>query len=229
MALASLIVIRHAQAEHHVTGLTGGWTDTGLTALGRHQALRLARRLETELRGVPLALYTSDLRRTAETAAYVGEALGVHPVPCRALREFDNGMAAGKTLGEARLLEAPRRPPYEDWQPYPGAETTRRFRARVAALLDSLREGPDALAVLVTHEGTLRHIVWWWLGLDLEAAAGRSVECLPTGLTVLRTNAWGERVIERLNDTAHLADPERAEPLRWRSAPVAEEQEEKEP
>jgi len=50
--------------------------------------------------------------------------------------------------------------------------------------------------VLIAQGGTLRHIVWWWLGLDLAAAAGRTVECLPRGISVLRTNPWGQRSIE---------------------------------
>ena len=33
----AIIIVRHGQSEHHVRGLTGGWTDTPLTALGHGQ------------------------------------------------------------------------------------------------------------------------------------------------------------------------------------------------
>jgi probable phosphoglycerate mutase len=33
-----IILIRHAESEHNILGLTGGWSDTQLTDKGRKQA-----------------------------------------------------------------------------------------------------------------------------------------------------------------------------------------------
>src|SRR6266540_5612451 len=96
----SLVVVRHAQSEHHVRGLTGGWTDTGLTELGHEQALLLAARLKAELAGAPITLYVSDLRRCLETAAPIAQAVGTEIVREPRLREHNNGAAAGLTVAE---------------------------------------------------------------------------------------------------------------------------------
>jgi phosphohistidine phosphatase SixA len=39
--MQELILVRHAEAEHLVSDLTGGWTDSSLTNRGRRQAERL--------------------------------------------------------------------------------------------------------------------------------------------------------------------------------------------
>ncbi len=203
--MRTLIVIRHGESEHHLNGLTGGWTDCGLTDLGRRQASLLAERLARELAGQPpLRLYYSDLKRAAETAATVAQALGLEAIPMRELREFNNGQAAGLTIAEAESIELPRTYPILDWQPYSGAETYRRFYERVAAAMDDLDRREANAALIVTHGGTHNLIVAWWLKLGAEALDQVSFAAATTGVTVLTHNRWNERTIERLNDTAHL-------------------------
>ena len=96
-ALNRIILIQHCQSEHHVNGMTGGWTDTPLTHLGRQQAAAIAARLKRDLAGTPCRLYASDLKRAAQTAEIVAEelALTVQHVP--GLREFNGGAATGRT------------------------------------------------------------------------------------------------------------------------------------
>jgi probable phosphoglycerate mutase len=88
------ILVRHAQSEHHVLGLTGGWTDTPLTALGHEQSRLVAARLTDELGVTPVRLYSSDLVRAHETARHIGEAFGVEAVLDERLREHNNGECA---------------------------------------------------------------------------------------------------------------------------------------
>ena len=45
LSMRDLVLLRHGEAEHHVRGLTGGWTDLALTAEGRRQANTAAVRL----------------------------------------------------------------------------------------------------------------------------------------------------------------------------------------
>ncbi len=201
-----IILIRHGQSRHHVEGLTGGWTDTDLTDLGRQQAASLARRLAGELEGVSCHLLCSDLLRASQTAEIVGESLGVDPVRVPELREFNNGIAAGMTLEEAAPHQVDRAGYPLDWQPYPEAETWRSFYLRIEDCMQTLTAEHDGLGIIVTHGGSLVNAVVWWLGLGLGAWEGTLMAfgVDPTSITVLRTNHFDERMVERLNDTAHL-------------------------
>lgn len=200
-----ILLVRHGQSIHHVTELTGGWTDTGLTELGHRQAARVAERLARELEGTPYALYTSDLKRASETAGPIGAALGVAPIPEPDLREYNNGVAAGKTREQVAQMQAPRTYPLVDWRPHPGSETWREFFARTASCMERLTATGDPL-LIVSHGGTLRNAIIWWLRLGAEAAEHLSFDIDPTSISALRVNQWGERTLAKLNDTGHLGD-----------------------
>jgi broad specificity phosphatase PhoE len=197
-----LLLVRHAEAGHHVQDLTGGWTDSDLTRRGQRQAELLALRLQRELSGRTVDLLSSDLRRALQTASILSQALGISIRSEPALRDLNNGQAAGLSHAAAETLRRPHSEPFLDWIPYPGAESWRQFSERVNAFLESFIPEQDRPAVLVTHGLTIHAIVQWWLGLGTERRVHFSAE--PGSLTVLRTTRWQERSIERLNDTAHL-------------------------
>jgi len=201
--LASIILLRHGQSVHHVTDLTGGWTDTGLTALGRRQASCVAARLAREIADAPYPLYTSDLLRASQTAAIIGRALNIAPAPEPGLRGYNNGIARGLTRQEADRIQAPRSRPFIDWRPCPESETWREFYTRTSSCMERLHATGQSL-LIVTHGGVLINSIIWWLRLGVEQAERVSFDAAPASITVLRINQWGERTIERLNDTAHL-------------------------
>lgn len=200
--MASIILIRHGQSEHHVNGMTGGWTDTDLTEVGRRQAGCLASRLRREMADVTCRMYCSGLKRALQTAEIVGREIGVTPIPIPGLREFNNGTAAGKSQKEAKEYAREPVEPLLDWQPYPQAETWRQFYLRVSTCMDRLVQEQDNPLILITHGGTIANIVTWWLRLDMDMRV--SFDAFPASISVLRVNQWDERTVERLNDTAHL-------------------------
>jgi broad specificity phosphatase PhoE len=199
-----IILVRHAQSQHHVNGLTGGWTDTGITDLGRRQAAYLASRLKQELEGVPVRFYCSDLKRASQTAEIVGQEIGVAPQLVPELREFNNGIAAGMLREEADKIRRDPTEPFFDWQPYPQSETWGQFYWRVAGVMERLVEEQEDLLLLVMHGGTLVNIVGWWLQLSSVGFSKVSFNAQPTSISVLYTDRWGGHELERLNDTAHL-------------------------
>lgn len=199
-----LIVVRHGQSEHHLNGMTGGWTDLPLTSLGRKQAASTAERLGTLLRGAPVSVFSSDLQRASMTAEPIARQLGVPVIREAGLRELNNGSAAGRTQQEARALALPRSGPVIDWQHYPGAETWRIMTARVARCMSALDARSAACAVVVSHAAACTAVVRWWLGvMDLDAHP-ITFEFDPCSITELRRSAWGEPMIQRLNDVSHL-------------------------
>jgi probable phosphoglycerate mutase len=174
-----------------------------LTELGRRQAACLAERLQHELAGRTCLHYCSELKRAAQTAQIIAQATGVEPITELGLKEYNNGLAAGRSWGEAERIMRPMREPRVDWRPYPQAETQREFYLRVAEGMERLTRDPAPL-LLVTHGGTITNIVAWWLGLQLDQMSRVSFPVAPASLSVLRINHWNEHVLERLNDTAHL-------------------------
>ena len=87
-------VVTHPEASHHVDGLVGGWHDSHLTDRGLAQAEKIARFLRA---AIPVEsrvqLVSSDLSRTAQTAAAVGSAMGVETEFDADLREKSYGVA----------------------------------------------------------------------------------------------------------------------------------------
>ena len=203
-----IVLIQHCQSEHHVTNLTGGWTDTPLTSFGRQQADCVAARLGQEIGSIPCVLYCSDLRRALQTAEAIGEVLGLTAHPISALREFNTGVAAWKTEDWAEAHVAPR--PHKggglDRQPFPEAETERRFYERVCQCMDQLCQGNDSMLILVSHGGTIKAIISWWLQLDAERFDLVSFHTTPASITVLHESSWHQQALVRLNDRSHLYD-----------------------
>ncbi len=197
-----LILIRHAQAEHHIQEITGGWSDTDLTREGIYQSMLLAARLRSEMEGVPACLVTSNLRRAMHTATIIGQTLGIAPQIQPALADLNNGIAAGKTHAEAKTFALPPSEPILDWKPYPEAESWRQFFDRVSLFIDQFNAPLQTAAILVTHSANIHVIIAWWLQLSIESRT--HFEVAPASITVLKQNQWGERAIERLNDVAHL-------------------------
>jgi broad specificity phosphatase PhoE len=201
MESAELIVVRHGQAEHMVKGLTGGWTDTPLTELGRRQAELTGPALAALIGDRPFAFYASDLARAAETAGILARSLGVKPALVPALRELNNGEAAGLTEQQAARIANPITEPLLDWAPYPGAESWRQMSERVVEFLAGPRH---ELTVLVLHGGSANAAITWWLGLGIGEKM-ISFELDPCGISRFAVNKWGERTVVKLNDTGHLA------------------------
>lgn len=207
-----VIVARHAQSEHHVQGLIGGWTDTPLTALGHEQSKRLAARLKSELGDARITIYTSDLQRALQTAEHVAAAFGVAPgdvVTDKRLREHNNGEAINMTLVAAREKYAGvfDHPWKIDERPFPGAETGRELYERVGGFVDSLRDD-GAVPIVVGHGNSIVCIIARWLMLTPEALEPIGFGVATTSITTLTRDRYDLPMVERVNDVGHLAGME---------------------
>jgi broad specificity phosphatase PhoE len=85
---------RHGESEYNVEGRIGG--DAPLSPRGALYAERLAEAMRARAKGASVALWTSTLRRTTETA----ERLATPTRPWRALDEIDSGVCDGMTYSE---------------------------------------------------------------------------------------------------------------------------------
>ncbi len=200
-----LLFVRHGESEHHVNGLTGGWTDTPLTDRGVRQAEATAAHLARQCADTAARLFTSDLERASMTAAAIGRTLGIEPTADAGLRELNNGDAAGLSEPQAEQIAIPRSEPLIDWRPYPNAESWRMMADRVWSSLDRVAEAtPDQVAVVVGHGNMGVVVLQWWLGLRARIGPGMHFDFAACSVSEGRINEWGERTLVRHNDTGHL-------------------------
>lgn len=201
-----IILVRHGEATHHTEHLTGGWTDSELTAAGCAQIEIVAAKLVLDLAGknANWRILSSDLKRARASAEILAAALPQHRdvEPCVFLREKNNGQAAGLTETAAKKLFCP--PPTDteiDHRNYPGGETRREFYQRTLQGLSQKADWEQENLLIVAHKGTIQNIIFAWLGLDMDQVRAQhvSVDVLPASVSVLGINKWGEHALFLLN------------------------------
>jgi broad specificity phosphatase PhoE len=161
-----ILLARHGQSDWNATRRWQGHADRPLTEKGRAQATALAERLaHIELD----AVYSSDLRRAADTARAVAEAQGLELVQRPALREVDVGSWSGLTREEAeeRFPEGFARwregfPGWDDGEEYD--EMAQRVIGAVTEIALAHEEGRT---LVVSHGGPIRAIHAAALELDV--------------------------------------------------------------
>ena len=200
----TIILIRHAECEHHLTDLTGGWTDDDLTGHGMKQAEVLASDIHREYSEYKPMIYSSDLKRTKQTASVIAKLFETNFLALQGLNEHNNGLAANKTVNNAKKHALKRTEPILDWRPYVGAESWREFYKRVCDVMDDVYERDENLQILVSHSATIMNIVAWWLYIDIELLKKISFNVLPASITVLKLSKSGEHILDTLNCVSHL-------------------------
>lgn len=203
--IKNLYIIRHGQADHLVgERLTGGWTDSLLTSLGKKQAALTGKKLSKIINQSDFDFFCSDLERAAHTATIIGKHILSTPTCVKALRELNNGDAANLTTDEAKKIALPVTEPMIDWVHYPNAESWRDMTNRVFQFMNSISESSKENVVIVTHRGIVVSIIDWWLELNETYINKISYDIDPCSITYLRVNKWGEKTISKMNDTSHM-------------------------
>lgn len=151
-----ILLARHGETDYNAAPRrVQGRLDVPLNDRGREQARALAR----EAARHPIeALWSSDQRRAVETAAIVGEAIGLEPRADPRLAEADWGD------WQDRLVEDIAREEPELWERwgrsepdwcFPGGESLEEHMRRTWAALDDVA-ADGVLALVVCHGGTIR-------------------------------------------------------------------------
>ena len=195
-----LIFVRHGESEHHTNGLTGGWTNTPLTRLGREQISAAATKLRDRYFSTA-ALYTSDLKRAEESARIIGLEINCEPVLLPELREINNGDAANLTLVQASGIQYPEPEIADlDWRPYDNAETWREMAARMASALTRMENNEAETTIVVGHGNSGQALILEWLGLPPDCRVSFNFDTAST--TELRINSSRLHEIESLETTS---------------------------
>jgi len=150
--VTTFLLARHGETEWNREERYQGHADPPLNETGWAQAEELADRLADERID---AIYSSDLRRAAETAEIVGARLGLPVEHEPGLREIEVGSWQGLTKAQI------------DDRPWDG-ETYEHHAARVTqALREIAARHPDGRVLVLSHGGSLRRVQQAVLGEPL--------------------------------------------------------------
>jgi broad specificity phosphatase PhoE len=175
-----LVMLRHGQTDYNAASRMQGQLDTGLSDLGRDQAIAAA---EVLAKRQPLVIVSSDLRRALDTAVALGERSGLPVLVDTRLRETHLGDWQGMTHLEVDAAAPGARLAWRDdarWAPHGGesrVDVAARSMPLVAELVadqtewGSLEWGldePERPVVLVAHGGLIAALTAALLGLPVD-------------------------------------------------------------
>jgi 2,3-bisphosphoglycerate-dependent phosphoglycerate mutase len=206
-----LYLIRHGQSDFDWAGdrwasARGDQWNPPLSEKGREQAALLAKRLLV-MDLEPFAVYSSPLRRAAETAEAFAHEIGAEVNFDDELVEAHIGGWEGKPFEE--IIESDPgivqhiRHQRAIWHRAPGAEQGDRFRIRVREAVEGhLSRHPSENLLLFAHGGVINAFVGDVLGL------GQEMFFLPENTSLNSIDIEADtRSVRFLNDVLHLTDP----------------------
>jgi probable phosphoglycerate mutase len=206
----TVLLVRHgesipAQAEVPFP-LVNGHGDPELDPRGEIQAVRVGERLARPRFGEMIsAIYVTNLRRTAQTAAPLAAALGMEPIVEADMREVFLGEWEGG-LYRIRILEGG--PIVQQlmeegrWDVIPGAEPDEALIGRIRGAIGRIAAAhPDQTVAVFTHGGVIGRVMAEATGARPMAFGGAANGSI-TDITVM-PERWAVR---SYNDTAHLED-----------------------
>ncbi len=205
-----LYVVTHPEATHHVDRLVGGWFDSSLTPAGQIAAKAIGASLKASVpRGSKVELYSSDLKRTAETATEISKHVNVEVVTDRRLREKSYGIAEGQPR---HWLDQRFVPPPVDGERMrhdegiPGAETKWDLARRVYSAMEDIVGRDCRHQIVVTHGMAATFAIASWLKLPIETMGYAAFQVVSGSITELTEDDYfHNRYLVRFSDIAHLA------------------------
>ncbi len=198
-----IITIQHTQSVHHTNGMVGSWTDWDLSDLGRQQADNIGRNLVDYTGGAPFVLYSSDLKRAAQTAEAVGKHLGLTPILRTELREGNLGKACGKSVQWLREnLECPEKT--VDDRLFSDGESRRDIWNRLLPFFNEIMENDEENIILVSHGGLLSVFNTMFLGLPVESMNTCELWGPSGGVSRMTVNGDGKRMVRCMGDLSFI-------------------------
>lgn len=200
----TVLLVRHGHTDSTGVVLPGRAPGLHLSERGQAQAATVGERLRALPRR-PVALYTSPLERTRETAAAIGTAIGRRPVVDRTLLECDFGSWTGRKIaGLARRAEwrtvqsAPSRFRFPEGESFP------EMQQRIWGALERLAAThPRGTVVAVSHADPIKAAVTFALGVPLDLFQRTVIS--PCSVSAIVLGA-GAPLVLCVNSTGALAE-----------------------
>uniref|UniRef100_A0A1D1Y9U5 Putative phosphoglycerate mutase GpmB n=1 Tax=Anthurium amnicola TaxID=1678845 RepID=A0A1D1Y9U5_9ARAE len=203
-SFAEVVVVRHGETVWNSSRIIQGHLDSELNEAGKNQAILVADRLSKESKFT--AVYSSDLKRAAETAQIIANKCNLPEVILDPdLRERHLGVLQGLTLRDASKLKPEAYKAFLSSNPEKdipgGGESVNQLHQRCTSSVERIaRKHIGERILVVTHGGVLRE-------LYKQAVPGWSgdLKVLNTSVNVFHIcdseNCW---TLETWGDISHL-------------------------
>ena len=166
--MTKVYLVRHGETDYNKRGCYYGWTDCSLTVEGIEQSKTLRRSFESIQYDVILS---SDLKRATETANIINRG-SKELITDNRLRELNFGQWEGKNYQEIMIQYAEHWNLWvEDWEnatPTGGESFSSMYNRTSECMDEILKIYKDKSIVIVSHNGSLRIIAAYLLGLTSE-------------------------------------------------------------
>jgi broad specificity phosphatase PhoE len=199
-------IIRHGMTKLSAEDRFAGATDVELAEEGRWQAQQLAARLADDK---IVAIYSSNMIRTIDTARIVGAPHNLQPVQRAELREIDHGHWESMRRAD---VEAQFPEEYASWETDPftfapqGGESGLSVLARALPLVRELVQTHQGENIaIVSHKATIRLIITSLLGFDARGYRDR-LDQSPACLNILDFKNPVHARLMLFNDVSHYVD-----------------------
>lgn len=202
--MTKIYIIRHAEAEGNLFRIVQGQVDSYLTATGYRQLEFLAERFKD----VHLdALYSSDLRRAAETAGAITKYHDLKLKKSPQLREICMGVWEGKSFGDMAYADPEAMFRFNNdpanWSAE-GAETYASCGERFLTELKKIAAENEGKAVaVVSHGVVIRAALRILLGIPSAEISEKLPHGDNTAVSLLSAEN-GEFTVEYYNDNSHV-------------------------
>lgn len=203
--MPKFILVRHGESVWNRQRRIQGTLNPELSIRGKRQTDLLLAHLKAHLSEEVAAIYSSPLRRAAQTADRIAGAYHLPVIHEPDLREMSLGKWEGMTVAEIQAATPGR---YEEWLedplafPAPAGEDLRAFERRVVGALHRMQAAhPGADLIVVSHGGVIKTLLCFALGLDVRYLFRLKQD--NTAVSQIELDGRVRRVL-LLNDTCHL-------------------------
>lgn len=201
--MKSIITVQHTQSVHHTNGMVGSWTDWDLTELGRTQADNIGKKLQEELAGKKVILYSSDLKRANQTADAIAKYLNVDIILKQELRERNLGKCCGKSVQWLREnIESPENT--VDDRLFSDGESRRDAWNRLLPFYQEMMDSDEENIIIVSHGDLLSIWNLMFIGLPVEAYYQIDIHGPAGGVSHMSIGDDGKHRIRHISDMSYI-------------------------
>jgi len=198
--MSEIIFVRHGETEKNVEGILHSHDDMEpLTQRGTEQMVKVAEALKGHS---PTHIFCSSEARAIESAKFMAEKLGL-PFEVRDdLQERNWGELSGRRWTEVDQMLSSM--PFDKRYVYKpeGGESWQEFETRLEhAITGLLGTYIDQTLIIVTHEGAIRALTPFLLGIPKEGSYEHS---FANGSITILKNENAKLHVEVVNDVSHL-------------------------